>query len=222
VITTPDLINLLAAEAAPVRRLRSPLLRALGWMAIAALVLAAVGIVRGVRPDFPEKVGDSFFLVGIAAALLTGILAAVAAFLVSLPGRSRLWLLLPAPALAVWIATIGYGCVTAWVEIGPGGISLGETAECFATLALISVPSAAAMLWMLRHAAALRPVAATLLASLAVAAVTASGLLVIHPLDATIMILAWNFGLAALFVGLAGLFRRRMFSWVAPRAPARA
>jgi hypothetical protein len=34
----------------------------------------------------------------MAGAALTGVLAAIAAFLVSLPDRSRLWLILPAPA----------------------------------------------------------------------------------------------------------------------------
>jgi hypothetical protein len=36
------------------------------------------------------------FATSIAAALATGVLAAVAAFHISLPDRSRLWLLLPA------------------------------------------------------------------------------------------------------------------------------
>jgi putative copper export protein len=31
------------------------------------------------------------------------------------------------------------------------------------------------------------------------------------------MILMWNFGTAVLFVGLAGVFGRTMFRWVAPR-----
>jgi hypothetical protein len=145
-------------------------------------------------------------------------LAAIAAFFVSLPDRSRLWLLLPVPTLVLWVSTIGYGCVTAWVGLGPDGIRLRDVAECFATLVLTSIPISAAMLLMLRHAAALRPTVVIMMGSLAVAALTATGLLIFHSLDATIMILMWNLGIAVLFVGLGGAFGRKMFSWVALRS----
>ena len=38
-----------------------------------------------------------------------------------------------------------------------------------------------------------------------------------HDIDATIMILMWNLGAAALIVGLGRIFGRRMLSWVAPQ-----
>jgi len=218
VITTPDLIKSLAANATPVRRLRPPLVRAMFWLFFAAFILVLIAISHGVRPDFAQKARDSVFAVSIVASLLTGILAAIAAFMVSLPDRSRVWLVLPAPALIVWISTISYGCLTAWVGLGPDGVRLGDVAECFATLVLTSVPISAAMLLMLRYAGLLRPIAVMMMGSLAVAAITATGLLVFHTLDATIMILLWNIGVALLFVGLGSVFGRKMFSWVAPRS----
>ncbi len=217
-ITTPDLINSLAANATPVRRLRPPLTRAVVWLLFAAFILALLAIGHGVRPDLAQRLQQPVFVVGIAASLLTGILAAIASFMVSLPDRPRLWLFLPAPALAVWVSTIGYGCLTNWVSIGPNGILPGETARCFATLVLTSLPLSLAMLVMLRYAAPLRPTAVTLTGSLAVAAITATALSLIHSLDATVMILMWNLGSAALIVALGGIFGRRMFSWVAPRS----
>ncbi|WP_368734943.1 hypothetical protein, partial [Pantoea sp. GbtcB22] len=81
----------------------------------------------------------------------------MASFRISLPGSSRLWLALPSPALALWVSTIGYGCVTDWVSMGPTGARMGEAARCFATLLLASVPLSIAMPVMLRHAALLRP-----------------------------------------------------------------
>ncbi|MDZ4780256.1 MAG: DUF1109 domain-containing protein, partial [Planctomycetia bacterium] len=184
-ITTPDLIDSLSANVPPVRRLRPPIRRAIFWLFLAGLVLVLIGVSHGVRPDIARKAQESTFVVGIVASLLTGILAAIAAFVVSLPDRSRLWLLLPAPTLVLWISTIGYGCVIAWVGLGPDGIRLRDVAECFATLVLTSVPISAAMLLMLRHAAALRPTTVIMMGSLAVAALTATGLLVFHSLDAT-------------------------------------
>ena len=216
-ITTPDLIELLVASAAPVRRLRPPLARAAGWLLFAALILALLAVSHGVRPDLELRLEQPVFVIGIAASLATGVLAAFASFIVSVPDRSRRWLLLPAPTLLVWLTTVGYGCLTAWVSIGPGGISLGETAQCFATLVLVGAPLSLAMLVMLRYAALLAPTPVAITGSLAVAAMTSTALSLFHPLDATVMVLIWNLGTAALLVALGGLYGRRMFSWVAPR-----
>jgi hypothetical protein len=217
VTKTPDLIDALVECATPVRRLRPPLVRAGLWLVLAAFILVLLAIGHGVRTDLAERLNQPVFAVSIAAALATGILAAVAAFVVSLPDRSQWWLLLPAPALAVWVGTIGYGCLTDWVGIGPDGVHLGETLRCFATLVLTSVPLAIALAVMLRYAALLRPGAVTLAGALAVAAITSSALSLFHDLDATMMILIWNLGTAALITALGSLFGRRMFMWW-PRA----
>ena len=218
-ITTPDLIESLVANAAPVRRLRPPVARAVGWLLFAALLLALLAVAHGTRPDLELRLQQPGFVVGIAASLATGVLASVASFIVSVPDRSRLWLLLPAPALAAWVTTIGYGCLTDWVSVQPGAVTLGETARCFATLMLVGGPLSIALLVMLRYAALLSPTPVAIMGSLAVAAMTATALSLFHELDATVMVLIWNFGVAALLVALGGLYGPRMLSWVAPRYP---
>ena len=215
-ITTPDLIGALAANLAPVRRLRPPVTRALSWLLLAALLLAVLAVSQGIRPDLAQRLHGPSFILGVAGASLTGILAAVAAFMLSLPDRSRFYLVLPAPALVLWLSTIGYQCLTNWVSLEPNGIRLGETARCFATLVLTSLPLSLAMVVMLRYAAPLRPMSVTLTGSLAVAAITATALSLFHDLDATVMILTWNLGTAALFVGIGGALGGKMFSWAAP------
>lgn len=216
-MTTQDLIEALAANLMPVRRLWPPPLRAAGWLLFAAFVVVLVGISQGPRPDLPQRLQDPSFVANVVGALLTGIFAALGAFMVSLPDRSRFWLLLPVPPLVLWVSTIGYQCLTNWVSFGPNGIGLGETAQCFATLGLTSLPLSFAMLIMLRYAAPLRPVGVCLMASLAVAAITATALSLFHPLDATVLILAWNLGTAFVLVGVGGAYGRRMLSWAAPR-----
>ncbi len=218
-ITTPDLIEALAANATPVRRLRPPLARATLWLSFAAIVLVLLAVSNGARPDLAQRLQQPVFLVGISASLLTGILAAIASFLVSLPDRSRGWLLLPVPALAVWISTIGYSCLTAWVDVDPSGLRMGEAARCFATLVLTSVPLSLLMFVMLRHAALLRPMPVALTGSLAVAGMTASALSLFHTFDASVMILMWNLGSAALLIALGVLLGRKMFAWL-PQHPA--
>jgi hypothetical protein len=210
VTETQKLIDELVAGATPVRRLRPPLVRALSWLALAGAILALLSIGHGVRSDLVEHLREPIFLVSIAAALATGVLAAIAAFMVSLPDRSQSWLLLPLPTLLVWVSTIGYGCLTGRMAVGPD-VQLHETVQCFATLVLGSVPLAIALAVMLRHAALLRPVAATLAGALAVAAITSSALALVHDVDATAMILIWNFGVAAAITILGGTFGARLF-----------
>lgn len=213
--STQDLIESLVAEAKPVRRLLPPTLRAACWLAFVALILTLVALEHGVRPDLMNKLGQPTFVTGVAAAT-TGVLAAVAAFIVSVPGRSRRWLLLPAPALAVWIATIGYGCLTNWIKIGPDGISAGETARCFATLTLTGTPLSLLMLAMLRHAARFAPVPVAIMGGLR-SAVTTIALSLLHPLDATVMVLLWNFGVTALLLVLSAWYGPRLLGWLAPQ-----
>ncbi|PXX35008.1 NrsF family protein [Burkholderia sp. NFACC33-1] len=211
---TSELIESLVADSTPVRPLRRPLWRATGWLTFAALLLLAIAVAHGLRPDLSLKLHERAFVTGIAAAAATGILAAIGAFIASVPGRSLRWLLLPSPALFVWISTIGYGCLTNWVEIGPDGLSPGETARCFATLVLTGVPLSLTLLIMLRHAARLAPVPVVMAGSVAVSAMTAVALSLYHPLDATMMILAWNVGLTIVLLIASASYGARLLRWV--------
>ncbi len=216
-IATPDIIDSLVANAAPVRRLRPPVARAAGWLLFAALMLALLAVSHDVRPDLALRLRQPEFVIGVAASLATGVLAAIASFLLSIPDRSRAWLLLPLPALFVWVSTLGYGCLINWVSLQPGSLPFGEEAGCFALLVLTGVPLSLAMLIMLRHAALLAPTRVAISGGLAVAAVTATALSIFHDHDASAIILIWNFGTAVLLVALGGAFGSRMFSWVAQR-----
>src|ERR1700738_2971399 len=128
-IATPDLIESLAANMKPVRRLKPPVIRATGWLLLAAVVVTLLAVSQGIRPDLAPRLQGPAFGAGIAGAALTGVLAAVAAFLVSLPDRSRFWLLFPAPAVAIWLSNVGYQCLTQWISMGPNGVSVGEAAR---------------------------------------------------------------------------------------------
>jgi len=215
VTRTPDLIDALVETATPVRRLRPPVVRAALWLAFAVIVLGLIAVAHGVRPDFSDRVRQPLFVLGMLGALATSIFAAVASFRLSLPDSSRLWAVLPLPALALWVATIGYGCLTDWVSMDPAGIHMGEAVRCFATLLMTSIPLSIAMLVMLRYTALLRPLEVSVMGGLAVAAVTAFALSLFHDLDATVMILIWNLGVAVLIAALGSLFGRSMLTWMA-------
>jgi hypothetical protein len=205
VITTPELIALLATHAKPVRPLRPPLVRTALWLLLAAGVFVLLALSHGVRPDLAQRVAQPIFVAGMVASVVTGILAAVASFMLSLPDRSRAWVLLPVPTLLVWVSTVSYGCLTNWVNIGPDGMRLGEAARCFATLVLTSLPLSFALYVMLRYAAWMRTMSVTIMGSLAVAAMTATALSLFHDLDATVMVLMWNLGIAVMIVGVGAM-----------------
>ena len=215
-IATPDLIESLVARAEPVRRLRPPLGRAAAWLLFAGLMLVLMVAIKGLRADLGLSLRQPGFAIDVAAALATGILAAVAAFIVSLPDRSRLWLWLPVPALLVWIVNIGHSCLTAWVDLQPG-MHLGDEAGCVAALVMTGTPLALTLLIMVRHTALFDPTPVAIAGGLAVAGVTASLLPLVHNHDASVLILVWNLGIAVLLTAAAGAFGRRMFTWVAPR-----
>jgi hypothetical protein len=152
--TTPELIDVLVEGATPVKALRPPLARACAWLMLAGLIVALLAVLHGLRPDLGGRLQQWEFLAGLAAALATGALAALAAFMISVPDRVDGWLWLPLPALAAWASTIGYGCFADWVSVGPEGLQWGETARCFATVLLTSVPLGLALAGAARRAAA--------------------------------------------------------------------
>lgn len=200
---TDDLISALVANLRPVRRLRPPLVRATGFLLLAALILAMIAAAHGWRPGLLVRLAEIRFALSLTGAVFTGVLAAVAAFLVSLPGRSRHWLWLPFPALVLWFSSIGYQCLRLWTPMASEGASPGETVSCIATLLLTSLPLSLALALMLRHAASFNPGPVIFAASLSVAGITAAALTLFHPLDASVEILMFNLG-TGLLIMLSG------------------
>jgi len=70
---------------------------------------------------------------------------------------------------------------------------------------------------MLRYAALLRPNESSAAGGLAVAAITAFALSLVHDLDASVMVLVWTLGVVVLISGLAAVFGRPIFAWTASR-----
>ncbi len=187
---TDRLIERLAAEAEPVRRLRPPVLRAALWLAAVAAVLAAAILLFANLDVFARRAADPKLALELIFTLLTGILAIVAAFELSLPDRAAAWALLPLPSLALWIASSGYACWRHWIVYGPDGWAIGESADCFRFILGVSVPLAVSLVPLLRRAAPLAPVRVAAVGGLGVAAIAAFALQFFHPFDITIMDLA--------------------------------
>ncbi len=194
-----DLIHRLAADLRPVRPALHPAMATAIWLAIVAAVIGLTVLVSGLRDDLAERLSEGFDLLQIITALATGVLAAFAAFELALPERSRHWALLPLPAAAAWVATMGWGCLQDLARLGPEALRIGTSVPCLVFIAGIGVPLTVAMLWLARHAAWLRAGRVAALGGLSAAALASVGLSLIHYLDAAAMVLAWH-GLSMLVV----------------------
>jgi len=180
-ITTPDLIDRLTADGRPVRRLPPPLARAGLWLALFVLLVGFVTLLTGAWPLMLQRLAESRFALEMAATFVTGIAAVIAAFHLSLPDRSRLWAVLPLPALALWLGSSGYGCYRNWVTHGPQGWVLGRSSDCFVFILTMSVPVAAVLYLSLRRARPLELLSVTAVGGLGVAALAAATLQFYHP-----------------------------------------
>lgn len=209
---TNRLIDRLAAEAAPVRRLRPPMVRAALWLLVVA-ALGALAILLFSNLDvFMRRTQDPKLVLELIGTLATGIAAVIAAFHVSLPDRSPAWALLPLPPLALWIASSGYSCYRHWIMAGPGGWTLGEGADCFRFILGASVPLGISLLVLLRRATPLAPVRVAAVGGLGVAGIAAFLLQFFHPFDVTVMDLTVHLTAVGVVVLISSLAGRRWTS----------
>jgi len=73
------------------------------------------------------------------------------------------------------------------------------------------LPPWAVLLVMLHRTAWLDPSPVALLGGVATAGIAATAMSILHPLDATVLVLLWNLGAAAVIVALGGSLGRRIF-----------
>ena len=206
-----SLIDRLAAEVRPVRPLRAPALRAV--MALAAIVVAAsfavamLGDVAELRDRYAGR--EALLALEMAAMLATAVLAIVAAFFVSIPGRSKRWIAAPIPFFAVWLLVSGLGCYGDFVRRGGVEWELGESMHCLSFILATSAVLAPLLVWRLARAKPIDPLPVALLGGLGVAASSAFVLQFFHPFTVTFIDLAVHLVAILVVVGTMGLLNRR-------------
>jgi hypothetical protein len=179
-----SLIQSLSADLKPVQRLPAPALRALGWLGAvvaAAVVLAAFADLGAMWERITAAPDLWLAVIGSTA---TAVLAAIAAFELSLPDASRHWAWLPLPGALLWIGASGFGCLRLWIAPDSHVAAMTESRDCLLFIVALSVPLSALLLVMLRRACPLYPGLTTAIAGLAVAAAAATLLNFFHPFDA--------------------------------------
>ena len=210
---TDQLVRRLADSPEAVRPLPHPWMRTLVWLLLSIPYLALVVLVVSPRGDLIEQISDTRYFIEQLAALTTGIAAAAAAFVSTIPGRRRAFLLLPFVPLAIWLGSLGQGCVQTWLQYGLDGLSLRPDWFCFPAITLVGAVPAIAMALMLRRGAPLTPHVTAALGGLAAAGLGNFGLRLFHPQDASLMVLVWQFGTVFVLSVLAGWSGRYLLNW---------
>lgn len=205
-----SLIQALGAELAPVRRLRSPFQRTLGWTVLLALLAALLAWHYGLTPMLRRWSGTPDLAWAGMGALLTALVAGWVAFSLGVPGDSarRAWWVVP-PAV-LWVGASGLGCLRHWVAPGTEVASLSQAPDCLGFILTFSVPLSVLMVALLRRAYPLRPVLTAVMIGLASAAASASLLEICHEFDAAATDLAMHALAVALVIGANALCGGRL------------
>jgi hypothetical protein len=209
---TERLIESLAAQLQPVRRLHPPLLRALLWLAVIGAASAALIMREADLGVFMERMATPRIAVECVATALTGITATIAAFALSVPGRSPWWAALPVLPFLTWLGASGLGCLQNGLGLYGAHGQMAESYSCFTFIAGASLPLAAGLFWMLRRARPIEPLPVAALGTLGVAATAAFILQFFHPFDVTVIDLALHLAAITLVVLIGTAWRRSLLA----------
>jgi len=204
------LIERLTAELRPVRRV-SPGWLAVSWLLVVVLFAGYLASMSDMHAMMRRLMAAPDMWLAALGSALTGVLAVVAAFMTSVPGRSTRWGLLPLPPLALWIWESGMGCARGWHLPGVHDASFGDSDHCFMFICGISLPLSLLLMVLLRWTFPLRPNVTLALGGLAAAGTAATLLNFFHPYDASVSDLVIHAVAVALVIGANRLFGERLF-----------
>jgi hypothetical protein len=213
-VKTDELIERLAAEGAPVRRLPDPSRRALRWTA-AALAATTLGVLYfGVRRDMAEAWYTTLMPARLALLAATLWLAVITAFRLAVPGREvRAW--------ARWWPLVALGALVSLsaAEVLTGAVtgSMGSPLRswmCVRKVAFVGTIPAMLAVVLIHRAAPLEPRWTALLGVLAAGAAGALTSEIACPIHAPIHIFLWHVVPVVAFAlvgGVIGTFLWRRF-----------
>ena len=205
---TERLVERLAAELTPVRRIARTGTRLAWWLLISVPAAGLVAWASGLRPDLVARLADRSFLVEEGAALLTALVGVYAALCAGLPDQPGWKMWLPMAPVALWFGVLGRQCLDVFLRMGPEGLSITPDAMCLPAIALGGLAPAIAIVVLLRGSGKFRTTGACLCGALGAAALGAAALRLYHMEDAAIMVIVWQLGSVALFSLAAGGIRQ--------------
>jgi hypothetical protein len=183
-VRTDDLIVELARNATPIAPLPSPSIRLGRWAAV-MFVVAATGVwLLGPRADVGQALRRTAYDVRLVMTLLTALLAAAAALVLSVPGaeRSRVQRILPFVAIGAWAAFLAALLVAGGSPVGRV-LAFPVNWPCSYKIFGFCLIPGVALVSLVRRAAPLEPLWNALLATLAATSLAATATQFICPVD---------------------------------------
>jgi hypothetical protein len=179
---------------------------AVGYLVVVAVMMFAVMSSAGVTPT-------PLYLVQQGAALVTGIMAARAAFASVIPGsNNRVWVL-PAIGAAVWGVSLLWEGVRDLQASGTLGVSSQSDWPCVASMAIGGLVVGAPLTWMLRRGAPLTPNLTVGLAGLAALSFANIEACLTRPHAFALTVLLWHGGTVAAIATLCAFMGHRWLRW---------
>lgn len=214
-MTIDDLIVQLARDAESVQPLPAPSSRLARWAVGALLATAVSVIVIGPRADVVTMMRQPAFAGLAGVTLLTALLAAACALVLSIPGaeRSPMQRAFPFVAAAAWVGVLS-------VLLAAGGDSVPRLLAppihplCIIEIAALAVIPGRVLFGMLRRAAPLQQTWTAALAVFASLAIGAAGTQLLCPIDDPAHQLVGHVVPAAVFAVAGTLAFRRSLDWL--------
>jgi hypothetical protein len=210
---TDELIDRLGRDVTVARPLPAPGIRTAVWVVWAVSYLVVVAVIMFAVMSSAGVTTTPLYLVQQTAALVTGIIAARAAFASVIPGaNNRVWVL-PAIGAAVWGVSLLWAGALDLRASGTLGLTSQSDWPCVVSMTLGGLVVGAPLVWMLRRGAPLTPGLTALLAALAALSVANIEACLTRPHAFALTVLLWHGGTIAAVAALCALTGRRWLRW---------
>jgi hypothetical protein len=179
---------------------------AVSYLVVVAVMMFAVMSSAGVTPT-------PLYLAQQGAALVTGVMAARAAFVSVIPGaNNRVWVL-PAIGAAAWGVSLLWAGVLDPHTAGTLGVTSQSDWPCVASMTVGGLLVGAPLAWMLRRGAPLTPGLTAFLAALAALSFANIEACLTRPHAFALTVLLWHGGTVAAVAAVCALTGRRWLRW---------
>ena len=214
---TSNLIAKLVKDLRPVKQLPSAGCCSSSWFMVAfSFVALSVFLLGGLRYDLLKVIHYPGFQLVNSFILLSGLLAAYAAFDLRIPrtrpGLKIKFLLLS--ATLIWIGLFSYFLQEVdWREVGAHFTVEHYIHHCLIDFSLIMAVPVFSIFYMLKKGASTHPFWSGYAAFLAAASFAAIGMRFLCPLDDTAHLLVWHFLPVVIFVVIGSLIGKYLLRW---------
>ena len=165
------------------------------------------------KPALKNVAPTPLYLVQQSAALVTGIMAARAAFASVIPGaNNRVWMM-PAIGAGVWSLSLLWAGVLNLQAVGTLGVTSQSDWPCVASMTVGGLVVGAPLVWMLQRGAPLTPGLTAFLAALAALSFANIEACLTRPHAFALTVLLWHGSTVAASAALCALMGPRWLRW---------